>query len=60
MRLFPKFNHVSGDSGGPLVDTNQVLIGVVSWAKGCALRDYPGVYGRVASVRNWIEFISGV
>jgi secreted trypsin-like serine protease len=38
-----------GDSGGPLYDkTNNVLVGVVSWGNGCALKEYPGVYSRVS------------
>jgi len=48
-----------GDSGGPLVtqdsDGNYVLIGVVSWGIGCALDGYPGVYGRVTHVMDWIS-----
>lgn len=38
-----------GDSGGPLVDVeNNVLVGVVSWAKGgCANPDFPGVYSNI-------------
>jgi len=48
----------SGDSGGPLVRKNKngqdVAVGVVSWGIGCAT--YPGVYGRISSAYNWINF----
>lgn len=48
-----------GDSGGPLVQGNK-QVGVVSWGKGCALEGYPGVYARVAAVRDWIRQTAGV
>eukprot|EP00794_Sanderia_malayensis_P000254 gene254-874_t len=49
------------DSGGPLMVKNQcsgknnwILIGVVSWGRGCALPQYPGVYVKVSQYANWI------
>jgi len=45
----------NNDSGGPLVAKNHkdnngaaTLVGVVSWGKGCAKKNYPGVYVDVA------------
>lgn len=52
-----------GDSGGPVISKETgVQIGIVSFGKGCARKDYPGVYVRVASatVRDWIKKESGV
>lgn len=48
---FGVIDSCQGDSGGPLV-TNTVtpkLIGVVSWGKGCADPQFPGVYARLAN-----------
>jgi secreted trypsin-like serine protease len=38
-----------GDSGGPLILTSgePVLIGIVSWGKGCAEASHPGLYVRI-------------
>ena len=47
-----------GDSGGPLVNSNGVLVGLVSWGRGCADALTPGVYARVASFSNWIRGIT--
>lgn len=50
-----------GDSGGPLVDVEKkTLVGVVSWGYGCAVPNYPGIYSKVSSVREWIKENSGV
>ncbi|XP_025416029.1 trypsin-like [Sipha flava] len=48
-----------GDSGGPMhrhIYSSNVMevIGIVSWGKGCARENYPGVYTRVANYLNWI------
>ena len=43
-----------GDSGGGLVCDN-VLVGVVSFGKSCALADYPGVYTEVQHYAAWIK-----
>ncbi|XP_034940686.1 trypsin-1-like [Chelonus insularis] len=43
-----------GDSGGPLV-VDEKLVGLVSWANGCASTKYPTVYTRVTEYLDWIE-----
>lgn len=48
-----------GDSGGPLVsrgwqEKNFELIGVTSFGKGCANKDYPVVFARVTKELDWI------
>ncbi|CAG9796397.1 unnamed protein product [Diatraea saccharalis] len=42
-----------GDSGGPIYH-NGVVVGVCSWAQGCAEARYPGVNTRVSRYTQWI------
>jgi len=51
-----------GDSGGPLFAFDQDLrgyrqAGIVSFGRGCALPDTPGVYTRVSAQARWISEI---
>ena len=43
---------------GPLTYNDggrAVVVGVVSWGRGCALATHPGVYARVTEVMPWIN-----
>ncbi len=55
-----------GDSGGPLIIKNEdtgtvedsqrdILVGIVSWGFACVHNSFPGVYGRVSNVYDWIR-----
>ncbi|XP_044533433.1 tryptase-like [Gracilinanus agilis] len=48
-----------GDSGGPLVcqlrNRSWFQVGVVSFTRGCAEPQFPGVYSRVSSFVPWIR-----
>ncbi|KAL6102406.1 uncharacterized protein ACO6RY_02019 [Pungitius sinensis] len=47
-----------GDSGGPLVSQQGgvwVQEGIVSFGRGCALPNFPGVYTRVSQYQSWIN-----
>ncbi|KAL4717189.1 hypothetical protein ACJJTC_017076 [Scirpophaga incertulas] len=42
-----------GDSGGPMY-YDGILVGIVSWGRGCANAHYPGVSTKVSMYTNWI------
>ena len=44
------------DSGGALLNPKTgVQVGLVSWGRGCARPESPGVYARVSTVYSWIQ-----
>lgn len=50
-----------GDSGGPLIikgdnSTQDKLVGIISFAFGCAKPAYPGIYTSVKAMSQFIEF----
>ena len=46
-----------GDSGGPLV-CDKKLVGIVSFGKGCARPNFPGVYTKLEKYTKWIDDIA--
>jgi len=52
-----------GDSGGPLFVQQggvDIIVGIVSWGRGCAQKRIAGVYARVSSFQAWIKKTSNV
>ena len=60
------FDSCQGDSGGPLIyqhrgnlsfgeTSDAVLLGIISWGKGCGNTDLFGVYTRVSVYVDWAE-----
>jgi Trypsin len=60
----PVSDTCQGDSGGPMVIRQSgiganavVLVGIVSWGKGCAEFGKPGIYTRVSFYNKWIDTV---
>lgn len=54
---------VQGDSGGALVCQDELawrLVGIVSWGRGCAEPNRPGVYTNVPQLLPWIYGVTEV
>ncbi len=54
----PGVDSCNGDSGGPMTrmqGRERVLVGLVSWGKGCAQAGKPAVYTSVPGQLDWID-----
>ena len=36
---------------------NGILYGIISWGNACALEGYPGIYGDVSTINDWVHEI---
>jgi len=61
-----EFDSCQGDSGGPLyyrptrlssLSAEAILIGVVSWGRGCGGADLFGVYTRIVHYQDWMAAV---
>lgn len=43
-----------GDAGSPILDSNGAVVGVFTWAEGCANSWFPDVNTRIAPYTSWI------
>lgn len=60
----PQGDACQGDSGGPLIaevddfstgSPAAVLVGIVSWGRGCNIAHNPGVYTRISAHLGWLR-----
>ncbi len=61
-----EFDSCQGDSGGPLyyrptpltqLTSKSVLVGIVSWGRGCGGADLFGVYTRIVHYQDWMTAV---